>query len=99
MKKSIEFDLVVNKVNSFLTANRDKISTCFMLKNEDSYLHLSILLSDNNAGSQRFLFSFISEYDRTILSKRIPVIFQIIPSELEKEFLDEMTNPKFLKLI
>jgi hypothetical protein len=85
-------DMLNKSVVAFLEENKKNINKVYRLKHSGTVLHYSIILKDDDLHKRSKLYGFISDYKNTKISARFPIVFQSIPSELEKVFEVEFSS-------
>lgn len=92
-------DLIHSSVLKIFEDNKDAIKSVHKLNNSGSIMHYSVLLHDDKLCNQRFIFRFLTDYNKSAYANRFPIIIQVIPNDIENDFNEEVSNDKFTKII
>ena len=88
-------DMLKTIVKSFLAEKKQLINSVYLAKSTENLLHYSIVLNDYNLSNKSVFNNFIANYEKTVYSKRFPIVFQIIPESITDAFEKEITNGNF----
>jgi hypothetical protein len=67
----------------FFQTQKDNIYKIFRSNPKGNFIHFYIILKDDTLRNRRPFFSFLNEYEKELLSKQFPILFEFISQKKE----------------
>ena len=92
-------EIIGDGIAQVIKQNSSNIKGLFKAERKDNLLYYAILLKSDNINERRFIYDVMDEYNNEEFSDKFPLIIQDIPSELQKEFIEnEVEKNGFIKI-
>lgn len=96
---SLNFDGHINAISSllegfsqgFFNTQKENILKIFKSNPKGNFLHFYIILKEDTLKNRRPFFTFLNKYDKEIISKQFPIMFEFISPKKEDEVKKDKT--------